>query len=110
MYFDSSIPQGYGVGSSGALVAAIYDKYAHNKITVLEIYKRKIRIKNIFLNGVFPYKAWLRPLNSYLSIPILISKDNIEATNSNQSFDGKALSFIRLLWEKRLQWLISWKT
>src|SRR3990167_3789440 len=23
MYFDSSIPQGYGVGSSGALVAAI---------------------------------------------------------------------------------------
>ena len=36
MYFDSSIPQGYGVGSSGALVAAIYDKYAHEKITVLE--------------------------------------------------------------------------
>ncbi len=36
MYFDSSIPQGYGVGSSGALVAAIYDKYAQDKITVLE--------------------------------------------------------------------------
>ena len=35
MYFDSSIPQGYGVGSSGALVAAIYDKYASDKITVL---------------------------------------------------------------------------
>ena len=35
MYFDSSIPQGYGVGSSGALVAAIYDKYANDKITVL---------------------------------------------------------------------------
>ena len=28
MYFDSSIPQGYGVGSSGALVASIYDQYA----------------------------------------------------------------------------------
>ena len=36
MYFDSSIPQGYGVGSRGALVAAIYDKYAQDKITVLE--------------------------------------------------------------------------
>ncbi|MGA1340445.1 MAG: mevalonate kinase, partial [Flavobacteriaceae bacterium] len=24
LYFDSSIPQGYGIGSSGALVAAIY--------------------------------------------------------------------------------------
>jgi mevalonate kinase len=33
MYFDSSIP---GVGSSGALVAAIYDRYAQDKITVLE--------------------------------------------------------------------------
>ena len=36
MYFDSTIPQGYGVGSSGALVAAFYDRYAENKITILE--------------------------------------------------------------------------
>ena len=36
MLFHSSIPQGYGVGSSGALVASIYDKYASDKITVLE--------------------------------------------------------------------------
>ena len=36
MYFDSSIPEGYGVGSSGALVAAVYDYYANDKITVLE--------------------------------------------------------------------------
>ena len=51
MYFDSSIPQGYGVGSSGALVAAFYDRYAFNKITVLEnLTKPKILIlKNIFL-------------------------------------------------------------
>ena len=32
LYFDSTIPQGYGVGSSGALVAAFYDRYAENKI------------------------------------------------------------------------------
>ena len=50
MYFDSSIPQGYGVGSSGALVAAIYDKYANNKITVLENLTREklVTLKNIF--------------------------------------------------------------
>ena len=41
MDFDSSIPQGYGVGSSGALVAAIYDKYANDKITVLETLTRE---------------------------------------------------------------------
>ena len=50
MFFDSSIPQGYGVGSSGALVAALYDRYALNKITVLEnLTKPKIlNLKNIF--------------------------------------------------------------
>ena len=32
MCFDSSIPQGFGVGSSGALVAAIYNRYAVDKI------------------------------------------------------------------------------
>ena len=50
MYFDSSIPQGYGVGSSGALVAAIYDKYAHDKITVLENLTREklLKLKQVF--------------------------------------------------------------
>ena len=50
MYFESSIPQGYGVGSSGALVAAIYDKYAQDKITVLENLTREklLVLKTIF--------------------------------------------------------------
>jgi len=50
MYFDSSIPQGYGVGSSGALVAALYDKYAQDKITVLENLTREklLKLKAIF--------------------------------------------------------------
>ncbi len=30
LYFESNIPQGYGIGSSGALVAAIYDQYLIN--------------------------------------------------------------------------------
>ena len=86
MYFDSSIPQGYGVGSSGALVAAIYDKYAKNKITVLENLTREklLKLKAIFseMESFFHGKSsGLDPLNSYLSLPILInSKDNIEAT------------------------------
>lgn len=84
MYFDSSIPQGYGVGSSGALVAAIYDKYAFDKITVLEnLSKDKLlKLKTIFskMESFFHGKSsGLDPLNSYLSLPILInSKNNIE--------------------------------
>jgi mevalonate kinase len=101
MYFDSSIPQGYGVGSSGALVAAVYDKYAHNKITVLEnLTKEKLlTLKTIFsqMESFFHGKSsGLDPLNSYLSIPILInSKDNIEATGiPTQSLTGKGAVFL----------------
>ncbi len=101
MYFDSSIPQGYGVGSSGALVAAIYDKYAKDKITVLENLTREklLNLKQIFsqMESFFHGKSsGLDPLNSYLSIPILInSQDNIEATGiPTQSLNGKGAVFL----------------
>lgn len=101
MYFDSSIPQGYGVGSSGALVAAIYDKYAFDKITVLENLTREklLKLKSIFsaMESFFHGKSsGLDPLNSYLSIPILInSQDNIEATGiPSQKSEGKNAVFL----------------
>jgi mevalonate kinase len=101
MYFDSSIPQGYGVGSSGALVAAIYDKYASDKITVLENLTREklLKLKTIFseMESFFHGKSsGLDPLNSYLSLPILInSKDNIEATGiPSQKAEGKGAVFL----------------
>ena len=86
LYFNSSIPEGYGIGSSGALVAAVYDKYAFKKTTVLENLTREklINLKNIFsiMESYFHGKSsGLDPLNSYLSIPILInSKKDIKVT------------------------------
>ena len=101
MYFDSSIPQGYGVGSSGALVAAIYDKYAQDKITVLENLTREklLKLKTIFgkMESFFHGKSsGLDPLNSYLSLPILInSQDNIESTSiPTQNTEGKGAVFL----------------
>lgn len=101
MYFDSSIPQGYGVGSSGALVAAIYDKYATDKITVLENLTRDklLKLKAIFgkMESFFHGRSsGLDPLNSYLSLPILInSKDNIESANiPSQNTEGKGAVFL----------------
>jgi len=101
MYFDSSIPQGYGIGSSGALVAAIYDKYAKEKITILENLTREklLKLKAIFgkMESFFHGKSsGLDPLNSYLSLPILInSKDNIESTSiPSQNQEGKGAVFL----------------
>jgi mevalonate kinase len=100
MYFDSSIPQGYGVGSSGALVAAIYDKYVDDKITVLESLTREklLKLKEIFslMESFFHGKSsGLDPLNSYLSLPILIkSKDNLEATGIPSQKEGSGAVFL----------------
>ncbi len=100
MYFDSSIPQGYGVGSSGAIVAAIYDKYAQDKITVLEnLTKDKLlKLKAVFglMESYFHgTSSGLDPLNSYLSLPILIqSKDNIESVGIPYQQNGKGAVFL----------------
>ncbi len=100
MYFDSSIPQGYGVGSSGALVASIYDKYANNKITVLENLTRDklLELKETFsvMESFFHGKSsGLDPLNSYLSLPILInSKTNIEPAGIPSQKEGKGAVFL----------------
>ena len=101
MYFDSSIPQGYGIGSSGALVAAIYDKYSIVKITVLENLTREklLKLKMIFgkMESFFHGKSsGLDPLNSYLSLPILInSQENIESTSiPSQNLNGKGAVFL----------------
>lgn len=101
LYFDSSIPQGYGVGSSGALVAAIYDQYAEEKITVLENLTREklLKLKGIFgqMESFFHGKSsGLDPLNSYLSLPILInSKDHIEPAGiPSQPENGKGAVFL----------------
>ena len=83
------------------MVAAIYDKYANDKITVLENLTREklVQLKTIFaqMESFFHGKSsGLDPLNSYLSIPILInSKDNIEATGiPTQSTQGKGAVFL----------------
>ena len=101
MYFDSSIPEGYGVGSSGALVAAVYDYYANNKITVLENLTREklLKLKDIFstMESFFHGKSsGLDPLNSYLSIPFLInSKKDIKVIGiPSQQRDGEGAVFL----------------
>lgn len=100
MYFDSSIPQGYGVGSSGAIVAAVYDRYAFDKITVLEnLTKEKLlKLKEIFslMESHFHGKSsGLDPLNSYLSLPILIqSKNHVESVGIPYQQNGKGAVFL----------------
>ena len=99
MYFDSDIPQGYGVGSSGALVAAIYDAYAIKKIDSKNLSKNKIaELKQIlgemesFFHGT---SSGIDPLICYMNIPLLIhSKNDIDTVGIPQEKEGKGAIFL----------------
>lgn len=101
LHFDSSIPQGFGVGSSGALVAAIYDKYAIEKIDPeMGISKDNIiKLKSIFskLESYFHGKSsGIDPLICYLNLPLLIkSKEDLGTVAlPNESTSGKGAIFL----------------
>jgi mevalonate kinase len=84
LYFESSIPQGFGLGSSGALVAALYNHYAAHKILGGRSVTKEetLELKKIFstMESFFHGKSsGIDPLNSYIQFPLLIkSKTDIE--------------------------------
>jgi mevalonate kinase len=87
--FDSSIPQGFGVGSSGALVAAVYDKYGIDKIDAENVKKGELpRLKKVFsqMESYFHGKSsGLDPLICYLNLPVIIkSKEDIDTVGLPQ--------------------------
>lgn len=97
MLFDSSIPQGYGVGSSGALVAAIYNKYCTNKLNstenadILELKKIFGKLESYF-HGT---SSGLDPLICYLNLPILIkSKTELGTVGLPEEGESKGAIFL----------------
>jgi mevalonate kinase len=100
LYFDSSIPQGFGVGSSGALVAAIYDRYAVNKISTEENLNREnlIALKQIFsqMESYFHGRSsGIDPTICYLNLPLLIrSKDDLGTVEIPAFNSGKGAIFL----------------
>ena len=72
LFFDSSIPQGYGVGSSGAVVASIFENY---KIISDERLENITYLKSVFAQMESHFhgsSSGADPLISYLNAPILI--------------------------------------
>jgi mevalonate kinase len=120
LYFESNIPQGYGIGSSGALVAAIYDHYVvdgnkNRKIftrTEISNLKEVLSRMESYFHGV---SSGLDPLLCYIRHPLLIrNKLQIETvgiprdkflSNSaiflvNSGIHGKTGPLVKLFTEK----------
>ena len=80
LIFKSTIPQGYGLGSSGALCAAIYNRYIDDEAKEKNQFDIG-RLKNIFsvLEAHFHgASSGFDPLISYLGRPVLVK--NLEET------------------------------
>ena len=117
LYFESTIPQGYGVGSSGALVAAVYDRYSNNQLTLdngispdsIQKVKECLGQMESYFHGK---SSGIDPTICYLQLPLLIRSQTepsccrpLKVTEMEQFF------YLTLEHqEKRNRWLISlWK-
>ena len=75
LFLDSNVPSGYGLGSSGTLVAAVYDAYAKQKI------EDGLRLKEIFgkMESYFHgSSSGIDPLQCYLGKPFHITAKGVQ--------------------------------
>ena len=99
LFFDSNIPQGYGVGSSGALVAAIFEKYSFKKYIPENISKTQLKdLKKVFgeLESYFHGKSsGIDPLICYMNLPILIeNRESVDKVSIPKEEAGKGAIFL----------------
>lgn len=99
LFFDSNIPQGYGVGSSGALVAAIFEKYSFKKYNPSTISKTQLKdLKKFFgeLESYFHGKSsGIDPLICYMNLPILIeNRESVDKVSIPKEEAGKGAIFL----------------
>lgn len=74
LQYTSTIPVGYGLGSSGAVVAAIYEAYILSKKENLITLKEELSILESFFHQK---SSGIDPLTSYIQKPLWIEHDDI---------------------------------
>jgi mevalonate kinase len=101
LYFESSIPESYGLGSSGALCAAIYKRYSCDSFSENESISgdRIVDLKkklSLLESGFHGKSSGLDPLNSYMKSPLWIkSKNEIEQVSlPGKKFNNNSAIFL----------------
>lgn len=95
LFFDSSIPRGFGVGSSGALCAAVYHRYVSaQKETTPDIsrLKKTFALMESHFHGP---SSGMDPLISYLEQSILVgSKERLSLADIPAYQEGEGAIFL----------------
>jgi len=85
LWFDSSIPHGFGLGSSGALIAAIYKTYGLKRGSIAEDKEALAKLEDYFHGS----SSGIDPLVSLIQKPLLIhSFDNVEPYSAPVDLSG----------------------
>jgi mevalonate kinase len=102
LHFESNIPQGFGVGSSGALVAAVYEQYGPANLDLnsalqdpdaIQDIKARLGRMESFFHG---RSSGMDPLICYLKIPMLMDRDRRlgQVTLPREAPDGQGAIFL----------------
>lgn len=85
-HFNSTIPFGYGVGSSGALTAGIYNRYVEKKAVNLLALKKELGSIESFFHGA---SSGIDPLICYLNQSVLLrGKTELELVENIPDYRG----------------------
>jgi mevalonate kinase len=85
LWFKSNIPQGFGLGSSGAVIAAIYNYYGCPSVQLEDQKKDLARLEDFFHGS----SSGLDPLVSHLQRPLLIHHfDNVDVLLERPDLKG----------------------
>ncbi len=107
LYFDSNIPTGYGLGSSGAFCAAVYDRFMRHPTDDLTLLKNQLAKMEGFFHG---NSSGIDPLTSYLNAPVLIRGNTQVEQVVQTSWEQRApvVFLIDSTLPRRSQPLIDW--
>jgi len=109
LYFDCNIPISYGLGSSGAIVASVFQAYNKNNIEYsFDNLKTMFSKMESYYHG---QSSGLDPLVSYYGLPILVSSDGRVNTTKISLVDPQGKGGVFLLDTEvtgETQPLVSW--
>ena len=89
--FRSEIPQGYGMGSSGALIAAIYDAYSDATDPDLDILQPRLALMESYFHGS---SSGFDPLVSLLNSAVLIENSKARKVDIGDNIQSKNVIFL----------------
>ncbi len=101
LYFDSTIPSGFGVGSSGALTAAVFDRYSKNISGRYDIFalRKKFSVLESHFHGS---SSGIDPLVSYLEKGLLVTeRGNLSIVDIPKFKNNSGAIFLLNTWRPR---------